>query len=151
MIWRLALVLGCCLAWGCAPGPSIEGKWTVQPNEALPIPATVTATFTKPNKMVVIIDAKPNIPFAKDIKVEADVNGTWKMEGQQIEVHAAEVMVRSTSNSTPLPTFVTDPIEKQVRDAIDQSASGTFKWKDADTLVITREDGKGATLTRIKG
>lgn len=143
--WSLLLLLVC----GCS-GPSIVGKWTVTPADPLAIPATVTATFGNPNQLTVFVEAKPTIPFAGDFKVEADVSGTWRIEGDKISVNPNEVVVKSSMAEGQAKGLIADEVERQVKDTVSKSATGTMKWEGADKITITNADGKTAILARIK-
>jgi len=144
---RLVPLLGLLVCVGCM-GPSVEGTWNVTPGEPLPYPVTPTiqATFAKEGKGSCIIKADSEMPFGGgSVKLEADVTGTWAMEGDKLTWTPQSATIKPELNSV-----IADPIKKEVQSSIGNNASGKVKWEGNDKFTVTTENGKTATFDRVK-
>lgn len=114
------------------------------------MPSTITATFAKPDQLTVFVEAKPDNAMAQGLVVQADVAGTWRVEGDSLTVVATETSVHTDGKKNALLDMFAKQIEDQVKEAVTKSATGKMKWDGPDKLTVTAEDGKSAVLQRVK-
>src|SRR5678815_1802930 len=109
---RLVPLVGLLVCVGCM-GPSVEGTWNVTPGEPLPYPVqpTVVATFAKEGKGTVSIKAESEMPAIGKVSLEADVAGTWKMDGDKLSWTPQSTTIKPV-NGNELPSFIADGIKK---------------------------------------
>lgn len=134
---------------GCS-GPSIEGTWVCKPAEELPVPATITTTFTKPDKAKTVIKAEMEAPMFGSVKLEADANWTYRLEGDKLSATGTTVEVKS-GDGKKLPDMIANQVESTVKASVETGSNGTIKWEGNDKFTITLENGKVATFERVKG
>ena len=115
------------------------------------VPTTISATFAQPDQLTVYVEAKPEGPLAQDVKVEADVTGTWRIDGDSLSVVANEAAVKSSAGKNAATDFLAKQLEGQIKEAVTKSATGKMKWDGPDKLTVTSSDGTMAVLTRVKG
>jgi|GEM_PF-6690745 len=143
------LVVGAFCIQGCS-GPSVEGTWTMTPAEELPVKATFKTTFTKPDKATTVVLATSAVPGVGELKLQADVTGTWKLDGTKMSFTATDAQLKS-SDGKELPGFMTDQIKDMIKDNLTKGSTGTLKWEGNDKFTVTLDSGKIATFERVKG
>jgi len=127
-------------------GPSVEGTWNVTPAETMPVPATVQVTFAKPDTGTALIKANSEMPGGLGtLKLEADVTGTWKIDGETMTWVAKDVKFKGGGMTDALA----GPAKDMVKDNIGKNATGKMKWEGNDKFTVTTDSGKTATFERV--
>ena len=120
------------------------------PAEALPVKATFKTTFTKPDKATTVVLATSSVPGFGEMKLQADVTGTWKLETTKMTFTANDVQLKS-SDGKELPGFIADQAKGMIKDNLTNGSTGTLKWEGNDKFTVTLDSGKIATFDRVKG
>ncbi len=143
---RLALVVLAAVSVGCS-GPSLEGTWDMELAEKPPVETTVKVTFSRPDRMVADVEAKPELPGVFEARLHAEVWGDWKLSDGTLTVNAESITVKDTEGKD-VPDVVSDIATSTIKDALGKSASGKVLWEGNDKFTVTLADGKKAVFTR---
>lgn len=113
------------------------------------MPATITTTFTKPDKAKTVIKAQMDAPMFGSVKLEANANWTYKLEGDKLTATGTTVDVKS-GDGKELPGVIANQVESTVKASVESGSTGTLKWDGNDKFTITLDSGKVATFERVK-
>ncbi|HVL39372.1 MAG TPA: hypothetical protein VM328_08290 [Fimbriimonadaceae bacterium] len=146
-------VLATVILCGCSGGRSLTGKWNVTPSGDLPKGTTMTAEFSGADALAMTMDMPQDLPDGKQIKLHADIKGTYKLEGDRLTVKADDVKFTGSGFPDELKGQL-EPMLKgmgdQVKDQINKEGSTVLAWKDDDTFTLTGKKGNPETFTRVK-
>lgn len=140
-------------AIGCAGGRSIQGKWNAESGAELPAGSSVTAEFTGADKLTMNMSIPQALPTGSTMTVNMVVAGTYKIEGETMQMKADDVKVTATG----IPDAMKPQIESSlsgmgssVKEQINKDSKTKFAWVDDNTFTLTGENGKATKFTRAK-
>lgn len=151
------IILGAIIAIavaGCSGGgKSVEGKWTISGDGMeLPPGATVTATFSGGNKLLMTMDMSQDLPDKTKMKIRADINGTYTITGDVMAVKAESAKFTIVEAPEALKSLMESQLKTQeeaiVKAMNDEQGNAKIAWVDDNTFTLTGKNGKPATFKR---
>ncbi|MBS1721841.1 MAG: hypothetical protein JSS66_02415 [Armatimonadetes bacterium] len=153
--WGLVAIL--LAAVGCAPQNSVEGTWMMLGTPSVPPGSKCFATFTKPDRMSLTFDisrffSSPDKPNGQEMTIHYEVVGTYRVEGQDLVVHADNVKFEAQN----VPWLTPDQLDKATRDSrrmLEQEINSypklKMEWVSKDEFKVTGQSGQAVTYTRM--
>lgn len=138
---------------GCSSGPSVDGKWNVTGMKGLPPGSTFSATFSKPDKVAMVMDMSQEIPGAKPLKIHADIDATYKITGEIMDVHVVDAKFKADGAPDVIKKQVDDQMKTmgdQVKAEVNKNGKQKMKWNGPDSFTLSGANGSEETYTRVK-
>ena len=148
----LVVVVSIFLVVGCSGGKSLDGKWNVS-GANTPPGAKLLATFSPPDKLVFTLDMEQPIGNGKNAQIHADIVGTYKVEGENLTIHADDVKFSATGipeQAKALADAQFKALGDQTKQQINKDSTGKLTWVDNDKFAIAGKVGNSQEFTRVK-
>ena len=149
LTWPVTIALLAVLFLSGCGGPSIEGDWAVVPAEEMPFQATVTMNFEKPDKARSRVLAQTEAPLIGEVKIQADIVGTWNLENDVLTFVPQDAKLSSTDGKD-IPGFIADQAKSMIQDKMAKTATGKVKWSGSDKFTVVLDGGQSAVFTQLK-
>lgn len=99
------------------------------------------------------MDMSQNMPTGKPLQIHADINGTYKIMGEIMDIHVDDVKFKTEGapdNIKPMIEAEFGKVGDQIKTEVNKNGKQKMKWNGQDSFTLSGQSGEGETYTRAK-